>query len=413
MSSDLPHAAEERHLGNGVRWTGLQRWFVNRLLKTMRAGSITVTFPSGERADYRGQLPGPRAHFMIKRWSLLRRLVASGHLGFSEAYLAGDFETPDLTQLLHWAMANEASVNRVWDGTILARAVAWAGHFGRRNTRAGSQRNISAHYDLGNAFYRAWLDAGMNYSSALYTDRTQSLEDAQASKNDRIVSLLAPTQGDRVLEIGCGWGALAERLIGVRGCHLTGLTLSHEQLAFARGRLSHERADIRLQDYRDVSGQFDRIASIEMIEAVGESYWPTYFDTIRRCLKPGGTAVLQVITIDEAHYASYRRSPDFIQQYIFPGGMLPTKTVMREQINRAALTLRHAEHFGASYARTISAWRERFRSSWPDLRRLGFDEAFRRKWEYYFAYCETGFDTGLIDVGLYQIGHSAPATQAQ
>ena len=404
MSSDLPQVTRQQR-GGTVHWVRpLAVRLLDWLLRTTHVGSLTIELPSGERMNYLGTKAGPRAEIAIRRWSMLRRLLNDGHLGFGEGFAAGDFDTTNLVELLRWAMANERSLSRIWNGTPLARSLAWLGHIARCNDRAGSRRNISAHYDLGNDFYRPWLDAGMNYSSALFTFRDQTLEDAQSAKNDRIAALLDLRPGDRVLEIGCGWGALAERLTR-QGCQVTGLTLSHEQLAFAEKRLAalEPKADIRLQDYRDIAGTFDRIVSIEMIEAVGEAYWPTYFDTLRRGLKPGGIAVIQAITIAEDRFASYRRYPDFIQKHIFPGGMLPTREIIREQIVRIDLRLQHEERFGPSYARTIAAWRNRFLAAWPRLQALGFDAAFKRKWEYYFAYCEVGFEIGLLDVGLFQM----------
>ena len=403
MSSNLSQSTPQP-IGGVVPWRRpLSLRLLDWLLKDVHAGSLSIKLPSGQRIDHRGIEAGPGAEITIHRWSMLRRLLSQGHLGFAEGFVAGDFDSPNLAELLRWAMANERSVSRIWNGTPLARALAALGHFARRNSRKGSRRNILAHYDLGNAFYRQWLDGGMNYSSALFTGDNQTLEDAQAAKNDRIATLLDCRPGDRVLEIGCGWGALAQRLTR-QGCQVKGLTLSHEQQAFAAARLAglEPKADIQLQDYRDEAGAFDRVVSIEMIEAVGEAYWPTYFATLRQRVKPGGIAVIQAITIAEDRFAAYRRYPDFIQKHIFPGGMLPTRTIICEQISQAGLTLRHQEHFGTSYARTIAAWRERFLATWPHLQDLGFDTAFRRKWEYYFAYCEVGFETGLLGVGLYQ-----------
>jgi cyclopropane-fatty-acyl-phospholipid synthase len=247
----------------------------------------------------------------------------------------------------------------------------------------------------------------MSYSSALYASADQSLEAAQQAKLDRVIELLAPAAGHDVLEIGCGWGALAERLVSRRGCRVTGLTLSVEQLAYARERLKTaglaDKADLRLQDYRDLEGAFDRIVSIEMLEAVGEVYWPVFFSRLNARLRPGGVAVLQAITIDERWFDDYRRNPDFIQQYIFPGGMLPTQAVLRDQFARAGFSLQAAETFGASYALTLAAWRERFERAWPDIEALGFDLRFKRMWEFYLAYCEAGFRAGALDVGLYRI----------
>jgi cyclopropane-fatty-acyl-phospholipid synthase len=275
-------------------------------------------------------------------------------------------------------------------------------HARRANTRRGSRRNIAAHYDLGNAFYARWLDAGMNYSSAYYTREGQTLEEAQDAKLNRIAALLDLRPEHRVLEIGCGWGPLVERLIERHGCHVTGLTLSAEQLAFARARL-HRRnfekcADLRFQDYRDVGGRFDRIVSVEMLEAVGERFWPAYFGKLRQALTDTGTAVLQAITIAEHRFASYRRQPDFIQRYIFPGGMLPSPQVLKALGDRFGVPVIRERIFGQDYAKTLATWRNNFRTAWPSLKPLGFDDRFRRLWEYYLSYCEAGFLSGNIDV---------------
>jgi cyclopropane-fatty-acyl-phospholipid synthase len=276
----------------------------------------------------------------------------------------------------------------------------------RRNSRRGSRRNISAHYDLGNSFFAPWLDAGMNYSSALWAN-CNTLEHAQEVKLDRIANLLEFTGGERVLEIGCGWGALAEKMIRHYRASVLGITLSIEQLAYARTRLAGEaaegRADLRLLDYRDVSGGFDRIVSVEMIEAVGERYWPNYFGKLRNCLVSGGVVVLQAITIDEQRFATYRKTPDFIQRYIFPGGVLPTRSIIEQEASRAGLKLVHHESFGDSYVKTLREWRTRFLQAWPRIEPLGFNERFRRMWEFYLAYCEVGFNLGTIDVGFFKL----------
>ena len=279
-------------------------------------------------------------------------------------------------------------------------------HRHRANSREGSKRNIADHYDLGNAFYRLWLDPGMTYSSAIFESAGETLEAAQERKYQRILEWLEAEPGQRLLEIGFGWGGLAERAAR-QDLHVTGLTLSREQLAYARERMQEiglfARTDLRYEDYRDASGRYDRIASIEMIEAVGAENWPLYFKTLRDRLMPGGIAVLQAITIAEAHFETYRRKPDFIQRYIFPGGMLPTAAIIREEAERAGLVLDRSETFGASYALTLWRWLERFDRAWPELRKLGFDDAFRRLWTYYLTYCAVGFETGRIDVGLYRV----------
>jgi cyclopropane-fatty-acyl-phospholipid synthase len=276
-----------------------------------------------------------------------------------------------------------------------------------RNTRRGSRRNIAAHYDLGNDFYRLWLDPGMNYSSAIYSYPGETLENAQRAKLDRVVDLLDLRGGERVLEIGCGWGGLADRMIEHAGCHVTGLTLSTEQLSHARKMLSQRgfagKSDLRLQDYRDAGGRYDRLVSVEMLEAVGEAYWPVFFANVRQRLNPQGIAVLQVITIDQSRFESYRRRPEFIQRYIFPGGMLPTTEILEQQVDKAGLQLVSSEFFGDSYARTLDEWHRRFLKAWPSIEKLGFDLRFKRMWGYYLAYCRLGFEIGALNVGLYKI----------
>jgi cyclopropane-fatty-acyl-phospholipid synthase len=331
--------------------------------------------------------------------------LTGGDIGFADAYVAGDVSSPDLNTLLLWALQN-ANVETSLTALGRLRPLLKLRHALNRNTRRGSRRNISAHYDLGNDFYAKWLDAGMNYSAGLFSSQYESLERAQDAKLDRVCELLELSHGQHVLEIGCGWGALAERIALGHGCTLTGLTLSARQLEFARNRIAARtlaaNVDLRLQDYRDVDGRFDRIASIEMLEAVGEAYWPVYFSKLRALMRPGGIAVLQVITIDEERFETYRRRPDFIQKYIFPGGMLPTQAIVDRQARGAGLRLAYKEIFGSSYAQTIEAWQDRFQASWPALTSLGFDEKFKRSWDYYLAYCRAGFVGGSVDVGLYK-----------
>ena len=336
----------------------------------------------------------------------LWRLITNADLGFAESYIAGEISSANLSALLKLGSLN-------WEMKSWTRWLRTPGlldrlrHALRRNSRRGSRRNIAAHYDLGNDFFAHWLDGGMNYSAAVFSSAGQSLEEAQSAKLDRVSELLELSGGEAVLEIGCGWGALAERLIEHHGCHLTGITLSERQLAFAKKRLADRGldlwADLRLQDYRDTTGAFDRIASIEMLEAVGAAYWPTYFDKLRAALQPGGVAVLQVITIGDGYFESYSRRPDFIQKYIFPGGMLPTPEIIERGVVAADLCLCSSEFFGKSYARTLGEWLRRFERAWPAIEALGFDARFKRIWEYYLAYCHAGFETGILDVGLYKI----------
>ena len=382
---------------------------VGRLHPLLAQGRITITLPTGEEIALGGSTPGIEAQLVVHHWRALRKLLSGGDVGFAKAYADGDWSSPDLTALLELVASNGARFVDQLQGHALFRIVNWLAHRRRANTRAGSRRNITFHYDLGNAFYRQWLDSTMQYSSAIFTGEGQSLEEAQQDKLRWIVDLLAIKPGQEVLEIGCGWGALAEAMALEAGALVTGITLSPAQLAFAQERLAREgladRADLRIEDYRDTTGQYDRIASIEMIEAVGMEYWPSYFKMLHDRLKPGGRAVLQAITIAEDRFEAYRKKPDFIQRYIFPGGCLPTKTALRNGLAEAGLRLVERHDFGESYARTLAAWRARFLAAWPRIEAQGFDAAFRRLWEYYLSYCEAGFRTGIIDVGLYAIEH--------
>ena len=379
-------------------------------LKELQIGSLTVTLPSGATIRHQGMLPGPEAVLTVRRWRALWWMMFEGAIGLARAYIEDDCRSPDLRALLDFGMQNEATAAEAAWRLQLSHLRERIRHARRANTKRGSRRNIAAHYDLGNDFYALWLDAGMNYSSARFSDAAQTLEQAQEAKLDRIAEFLEVTPTQRVLEIGCGWGPLAERLIERHGCQLTGLTLSTEQLEFARARLSRrgmtENAELQLQDYRDVQGRFERIVSIEMLEAVGERYWPAYFSKLRQALTETGVAVLQAITIAEPRFADYRRQPDFIQRYIFPGGMLPTMAIIRREAARAGLRLVAHESFGASYVRTLAEWRRRFLERWPDIEALGFDLRFKRMWEYYLSYCEVGFAACAVDVNLLKLAPS-------
>jgi cyclopropane-fatty-acyl-phospholipid synthase len=394
----------------GVHFSGkCSNALLRQIARRLEAGHLLVDTPDGGSCALDSGRPGPQARLTVHRWRWLWRLLTGWDVGFAESYMAGDWSTPDLVRLLELGRRNCRSPAP--SASRLPLLLVRLRHALNRNTRRGSRRNIAAHYDLGNEFYARWIDPGMTYSSALYASPDQALEDAQVAKLDRAIDLLAMSGGESVLEIGCGWGSLAERMLGRHDCTVTGLTLSTEQLGYAERRLAarglQDRCEFRLQDYRDVRGSFDRVVSIEMLEAVGEAYWPTFFAKLRERLRPGGIAVLQAITIDESIFEPYRRSPEFIQRYIFPGGMLPTRGIVAAEIARAGLQLASAEFFADSYARTLAEWQRRFQNAWPAIRELGFDTRFKRLWEYYLAYCQVGFEAGDLDVGLYRISRAA------
>lgn len=395
-------AAAARHSGSGSKRA--QPWLIRRVLAQIVCGRLTVVLPSGRTITHVGTQPGPHGVMELRSGRAFRRLLSRGDVGFAEGYIAGDWTSPDLTSLIAMAALNVARLDRILEGFAPIRLWRRLSHALKRNSATGSRRNIMFHYDLGNAFYRLWLDDSMTYSSACSIAPGQSLEASQTEKLARITDLLALDAGMEVLEIGCGWGALATR-IGNLGARVKGLTLSTEQLAWARRTVDEtgltDAVDLNLQDYRDETASYDRIVSIEMLEAVGEAYWPVYFRKLSECIRPQGRIVLQAITIREDRFASYKRNPDFIQRYIFPGGMLPTVAMLRQQAETAGLAVVGEERFAQGYADTLAAWRDRFEAAWPQIASLGFGAEFRRLWTYYLSYCEAGFRSGTIDVGLY------------
>ncbi|MDF1736844.1 MAG: cyclopropane-fatty-acyl-phospholipid synthase [Minwuia sp.] len=361
-------------------------------------------------AGWRASEDEPVAEVVLHRWRALRRLVTGGELGFAEAYLDGDWSTPDLAAFLQVVQINRAALAGQSRGLAARRLLDLLFHRRHANSRRGSRRNIAYHYDLGNDFYAPWLDSSMTYSSALFRpgDDDVSLADAQARKYRTILDMASIGPGERVLEIGCGWGGFAEVAASERGADVTGITLSTEQLRHARDRVAavglDDRARFSLTDYRDTSGTWDRIVSIEMFEAVGEENWPAYFGTVHDRLRPGGEAVIQVITIDDDAFPAYRRRADFIQRYIFPGGMLPSPSAFRNAAKDAGLTLAGEHFFGRSYERTLRLWQQSFERAWPEISRLdGFDDRFRRMWRFYLLFCAEGFRDGLINVALFHL----------
>ena len=376
-------------------------------VRRLASGQLTLIGPDGKTEVISGQAPGPQATLAIRHPRAVRRLLAGGDVGFAESYLDGDWESPDLASLIELAARNEQMVAEAARGLGIMRTWHRLRHLLRPNSRQGARRNIAEHYDLGNDFYRLWLDQTMTYSSAIFSDPQLPLSEAQLAKYQRMADSLDLRSGQSVLEIGCGWGGFAEYAAGVRGCKVTGITLSREQQKFARERVAKaglaDKVDIELVDYRDVSGSFDRIASIEMFEAVGEAHWPVFFEKVRSLLSPGGLAALQVILIEEARFDLYRRSADFIQRYVFPGGMLPSQGAFTRAAESARLKIDEVYHFGLDYARTLSLWQRQFQQAWPRVAALGFDAKFKRLWEYYLAYCEGGFRAGSIDVAQFRL----------
>lgn len=389
---------------------GLGRLAISKFLSIVQAGRIVVELPTGDRIERVGSLPGPDAEIRFKAWRGIRRLLTQGDIGLAAGYLDGDWTSGDVEALIELGARNGSRMMDALSGFLPFRFLNWLAHRGNANTRSGSRRNIEAHYDLGNEFYRLWLDRKMIYSSAIFRRQDESLEEAQGAKLARIVDKLEIPPASTVLEIGSGWGGLAAAIARAGVERITSVTLSPSQLEEARSLAQKEevsdRVEFRLEDYRDVRGRFDRIVSIEMIEAVGRKFMPTYFEAIRDRLKPGGLCVLQAITIAEDRFADYCRRPDFIQRYVFPGGFLPSRTFLREALEKAGLELVATENFGESYALTLREWRGRFLDAWPQIEKLGFDAPFKRLWEYYLCYCEAGFRSGLVDVGLYSIRHA-------
>jgi cyclopropane-fatty-acyl-phospholipid synthase len=368
----------------------------------LQRGSLEAVLPDGRRFKFGGKEPGPAASVIIRDFGFARRFLGGGDIGIAEAYLRGEWETPDLTQFLYLFCVNQEVIQSMLHGRPLMRVLQRIRHWLHRNTKRQAKRNIHAHYDLGNRFYATWLDETMTYSSALFERGTNDLATAQRRKYQSLAERLELQPGQTLLEIGCGWGGFAEFAAKCFGVKVVGLTISREQFEYAKQRIFaaglSENVDIKLQDYRDERGSYDRIASIEMIEAVGEQYWSTYFRQLHDRLRPRGIAGIQAITIQDRFFQTYRREVDFIRRYVFPGGMLPSPAVLKTLGDRFGLPLVAERVFPDDYARTLAVWRERFRSAWPALTPLGFDERFRRLWEYYLSYCEAGFLSHNIDV---------------
>jgi cyclopropane-fatty-acyl-phospholipid synthase len=391
------------------RSDSLERMMV-AVMDRLHRGKLTINFPSGNAYSLTGsqdKIDGQQFHatWDLNSYRAVRRILRSQSIGFGEAYMEGELDSPDLVQLLELMACNIDELEDSIKDWKVVRAWNRVQHLLRSNTRRGSRKNIAYHYDLGNNFYKLWLDQSMTYSSGIFDEQHQDLISAQENKYRQLAEELELKPHHKVLEIGCGWGGFAEFAARTYGCKIVCLTLSQEQLEWSQKRIQAaglaDLVELRFQDYRDVSGQFDRIVSIEMFEAVGEEHWSNYFEQVRNCLTPDGRAGLQIISIANERYQGYRDQADFIQKYIFPGGMLPSEEKLDAHIAEAGLEKTGQHNFGSSYARTLEIWRREFLSNWDNISHLGYSEKFRRMWEFYFCYCEAGFRRGTIDVGHY------------
>ena len=389
------------------------------LLNRIKHGQVVVRLPDGSQHVCGESHSGHSVDLVIHEWRVFDEILSRGDIGAAEAFIEGLWGTESLTSLLTLISKNRDELRKAIHGNRWQLIGAWILHKLRANTRQGSKRNIMAHYDLGNDFYRLWLDETMTYSRALFNNQSDpdlaqwsDLPEAQRAKNERMIQSLALNEGDHVLEIGCGWAGFAEQATA-QGAKVTGLTLSPAQQEFAKNRAQSgrwdNRAEFHLTDYRDMTGQFDHIVSVEMFEAVGERWWPTYFRTLKRLLKPGGKAVIQVITIDDRIYPQYRKGTDFIQRHVFPGGMLPSPRAFKDQAARADMAVVDDMAFGAHYAKTLELWHDMFMDRILDVKAQGFDDRFIRLWRFYLSYCEAGFRAGSIDVHQYTLAHAGTA----
>tara|TARA_A200000113_G_scaffold157924_1_gene142563 strand:+ start:4830 stop:6038 length:1209 start_codon:yes stop_codon:yes gene_type:complete len=382
----------------------LPRYFaqVFEMTKKMNSGRLDFELPDGRVFRANGKQPGPVSQLKIHNADVFARLIREGDLGFCDAYLDGWWSTPDLQAFLDLIHADNDEMYDSFPGMGIVRTWEKFRFWLQSNSKSQAKKNISYHYDLGNDFYKLWLDDTMTYSSAIFETGQESTEKAQLAKYASLIDQMGAKKGDHILEIGCGWGGFAEFAAKERGLKVTGLTISKEQLKYAEKRISDagltDMVNFKLQDYRDERGKYDGIASIEMFEAVGEKYWPAYFQCVKNCLYPGKQATLQIITIQEARWEIYRRGVDFIQKYIFPGGMLPSPIVLRSEVERAGLKVVKSIEFGESYSQTLRRWHETFNSKWDEISQMGFDDRFQRMWNFYLTSCASTFQYGNCDV---------------
>lgn len=377
----------------------------------IRFGQLIFILPDGQKLSFSGEEEKSSVGIIqINDYRFARRILVGGDIGFYESYADGDWSTPNLADCLYIFARNADHIQSAFNGSPLLDLVNNLRHAWNKNTKSGSRRNIMAHYDLGNSFYQEWLDPTMTYSSALFPSPEADLGAAQLNKYENLARSIDLNDSDHVLEIGSGWGGFAEYAAKTYGARITGLTVSPAQYDFAKKRIFEsgltEKVDFKLQDYRDNRDTFDKIASIEMFEAVGKEYWETYFEKVRNALKPGGTAGLQIITIADRFFDQYSKSTDFIQRYVFPGGALPSESILKKLILQSDLTLRKANPFGLDYARTLNEWHKQFLKKWDNIQTLGFDDRFKSLWQFYLAYCEAGFKAGTTNVSQFTLARS-------
>ncbi|MFL2785487.1 MAG: class I SAM-dependent methyltransferase [Paracoccaceae bacterium] len=400
------------HLTSTKNQKQLPRYFsqVFEMADAMNTGRLDFVLPDGRVFRASGKNPGPVARVDIHNPEIFARLIREGDLGFSDAYLDNWWSTPDLQSFMDWVHAENEELYDGFPGMGLVRIFEKIRFWLQSNSKRQARKNISHHYDLGNDFYGLWLDETMTYSSALFTTGQESLEAAQIAKYASMVDQMGVKEGDHVLEIGCGWGGFAEYAAKERGLKVTGLTISKEQHDFSKKRIENsglkDSVNIKLQDYRDEKGRYDGIASIEMFEAVGQKYWPVYFETIKNCLHPGRQATLQIITVQDARWEVYQRGVDFIQKYIFPGGMLPSPNALKAEVQNAGLSVVRSKEFGLSYSQTLRRWHDVFNAKWDQAAELGFDDRFRRMWNFYLTSCAATFESGNCDVTQITIANS-------
>ena len=380
-----------------------ERWLLDRIAGRIRVGTLRVRFPDGSLRTYGGRLPGPDADVELRDERVIRRLLSTGAIGLADGWIAGEFDSPDLASVIELGALHLEPEHRARVPASVERAgrTAWRA-IGRAATPRGPLRTTVEHYDLGNTFFRAWLDDSMTYSSAVFAREDMSLEEAQQEKYRRIAMAAGLREGMRVLEIGSGWGGFATYAAGELGCSVTTVTVSAEQAAWV-GKLVAERGlgdrvEVRLEDFSRTPGTYDAIVSIEMIESIPRSRWVEYFRALAERLRPGGRIGLQAITVADRHWASSDANPDFIRRYVFPGGQVPSPSVLRADAAAAGLRITARGGYGSSYALTLAEWRRRFDAGWPEIAALGFDQRFKRMWQYYLSYCEGGFRAGRTDV---------------